>query len=351
MISENTYSSYGTTISSMAHAIASTMENYACPYRELFRDNHVNTPEAWSKEKRYPATHMAALWNAAAQRCEDSGFGLKAANSFCPTSFYALDFSLYSSETLGELLQKFVKYGQIISDSLAANLITGTEITCLELGENRPIKSPYAVDATITYLYNICHALVGDRIKPQKIILPARDDLDRQPFFDHFNCDVEFHCGSACIQFESSDAFRSLPGGNAELGWQQDKLLDEYLRQHSPKTPTTLRVRELIARMYEDGGREPRIEDVAAGLNFSLRTLQRKLSQEKTSFREVVEHRRIDSARVLLQQEHLSITEVALSLGFSDGSNFCRAFRRCTGVSPKVYRNRLELPAVGDNVC
>jgi|GEM_PF-5165591 len=96
---------YGTTISSMAQAIAQRMEHYACPYQDLFVQNNIFIVQACSKETHYASTQMATLWNSAADLCEDSSFGLKAADSLCPTSFYALDFSLYSSETLYELLQ------------------------------------------------------------------------------------------------------------------------------------------------------------------------------------------------------------------------------------------------------
>jgi AraC family transcriptional regulator len=51
--------------------------------------------------------------------------------------------------------------------------------------------------------------------------------------------------------------------------------------------------------------------------------------------------RRIERARTLLANHFASVTDVSLSVGYNDGSAFCTAFRRVTGVSPSAYRRNL----------
>ena len=54
--------------------------------------------------------------------------------------------------------------------------------------------------------------------------------------------------------------------------------------------------------------------------------------------RELLEQYRNAEACRLLQQSDLTISDIALRLGFSDTSTFSQAFKRWQGVAPSVYR-------------
>jgi AraC-like DNA-binding protein len=70
----------------------------------------------------------------------------------------------------------------------------------------------------------------------------------------------------------------------------------------------------------------------------SARTLQRRLAEEKTSFREVIEKLRRNLARDHLEQRRTPIAAVAYLTGFSDVSAFTRAVRRWFGRTPARLR-------------
>ena len=48
--------------------------------------------------------------------------------------------------------------------------------------------------------------------------------------------------------------------------------------------------------------------------------------------------KRIEAARDMLNRAGLSMAEIALKSGFRSDTNFSRAFRTQTGVSPSAYR-------------
>ena len=58
------------------------------------------------------------------------------------------------------------------------------------------------------------------------------------------------------------------------------------------------------------------------------------------SFREYLCELRIEDAKTLLRYSSLSVTEIALSVGFCDSTYFASVFKRCVGVSPSEYRKR-----------
>lgn len=84
--------------------------------------------------------------------------------------------------------------------------------------------------------------------------------------------------------------------------------------------------------------RLPTLEEVADTLHVSTRTLKRRLQEEGRNFRALVDHVLCERATQMLQEEGLSVSEVAYRLGYNDVSNFSRAFRRWTGQSPSDFR-------------
>ncbi len=78
-----------------------------------------------------------------------------------------------------------------------------------------------------------------------------------------------------------------------------------------------------------------RIEDIT---NLSLRNLQRKLQQEGTSFRELLEQARLERAHSLLSETVIPVTEISNMLGYSNPPAFSRSFKNWSAVTPKMYR-------------
>jgi AraC-like DNA-binding protein len=103
------------------------------------------------------------------------------------------------------------------------------------------------------------------------------------------------------------------------------------------KRPPTLlnKVRRII---LADSWRFPGVEEVASELHMSARTLKRKLQQLGTSYQIILSDLRKALAVEYLTQTDMTVDDIAIQLGYSDASNFARAFRRWTGKSPSDYR-------------
>ena len=84
------------------------------------------------------------------------------------------------------------------------------------------------------------------------------------------------------------------------------------------------------------------IDYCASELGISRRTLQRRFSEHSVNFSSLVDEVRRKLAAELLANEDLTISDIALQLGYSGASNFTRAFQRWTGMSPSMLRSRLS---------
>jgi transcriptional regulator GlxA family with amidase domain len=104
-----------------------------------------------------------------------------------------------------------------------------------------------------------------------------------------------------------------------------------------------------VRRILEaEPGRYPGPEDLAEALQISQRTLRRCLDEIGTSYQSLADAARCKHATELLEGTNLSINDIAIRLGFSDGRALRRAFKRWTGRTATEYRQEkgTALPGV-----
>ncbi len=81
-------------------------------------------------------------------------------------------------------------------------------------------------------------------------------------------------------------------------------------------------------------------DEIARRLSISVATLRRRLDEDKTNFRELIDEYRLEEATSLLKKGY-SVTQVSETLKYSDIRAFNRAFKRWTGVTPATYAKTL----------
>ena len=130
-----------------------------------------------------------------------------------------------------------------------------------------------------------------------------------------------------------------LTGASRELAEQNERIVVGYLAKLD-RSDIRARVRALLLEQFPSG--ELTKESIAKKLHMSPRTLQLKLTRSNTTFQDVVNETRLALARGYIDNSAMSITEIAYLLGFSNTSNFSRAFRHWTGHSPTNDTVRLR---------
>ncbi|HET7735348.1 MAG TPA: helix-turn-helix domain-containing protein [Nocardioidaceae bacterium] len=83
-------------------------------------------------------------------------------------------------------------------------------------------------------------------------------------------------------------------------------------------------------------------QTVADELSMSPSTLKRRLHEEGTTFRELLESSLLERASLRLLDRSMSASEIAAELGYSDLTNFSHAFKRWTGQSPSQFRQACQ---------
>ena len=133
----------------------------------------------------------------------------------------------------------------------------------------------------------------------------------------------------------------SLTTSNRATMQQFEQQLERQIRDLQHEPAFTRQIQSLIEQLLRTG-RSLQIDDVAAQLNVSARTLSRRLHEEGNTFKELVHEARINYAEFLLLNSSKTVSQVGYAAGFTNDSAFSRAFRKTKGISPTELRRRRQ---------
>ena len=288
---------------------------------------------------RVPFDAVHRLLASAVELTNDPYIGLYTANFLHAPNLHALGYALTASSTLREFLERLVRYFRLLSGSSQPKLTETGGAVSLEFPQVVP--TPHLTDDIFgLFLVNLIHELSDGTIRPSQIRLyrplPPDDGIRHRRAF---GCAMEFGATHSTFTFDARLVDLPLAGGSRDLAEQNERIVIAYVAKLD-RSDIQTRVRALLLQLLPSG--DVTKEEIAKRMFMSPRTLQIKLSKSQTTFQDVVNDTRRALACGYLENSAMSITEIAYLLGFSDTSNFSRAFRRWTGRSPRAYAEQLR---------
>lgn len=286
--------------------------------------------------RRHPLDVTARLWRLSVDATRDPAFGLEVARHTTYLTFHALGISLGTSATLLEALQRIVRFFAIVTDG--ADLALDVESERVRLGihlRDSKATADEAVDAFMAVTVRLCRTLCGRAFNPLTVEMRREAPPDPAPYARYFRVPVRFGVPLDGFTFDRRACETRLLTANPELARAGDAVAADHLARLKLERIAP-RVRQSIIEELPQG--EPSPEVIARRLGQSLRTLQRTLADEGTTFVKLLDETRETLARGYLEENRYSVSDITYLLGFAGVSNFSRAFKRWTGESPKAYR-------------
>ena len=286
-------------------------------------------------DARCPLTKTRLLWQVALEATGDPAFGVKLAKYFTHTTFHALGYGLSASSTLKEAFERIQRYSHVVSDAVGYRFERcGAEYHFyMEPATEVPIES---IDALVGTHLRMCRSLIGRDFSPLSVELQRPQPAVLDDFERLWRAPLRFGADHNRLRFDRESMERVLDSGNPEVARLSDAISARYLARIE-RDNIEARVRAVLTHRLRHS--EPTQEEVADALNVSARTLQRKLGECGTTFKEILDETRHALALVYLSEPRHSVADVTHLLGFSCGSAFTRAFRRWTGHSPSDWRS------------
>lgn len=321
------------------------------PFLRVIRERE-DAPEArlelleqCDPDARVPVRVAVRLLDDAVARTGDPDLGLRAALATERGEYDLLEFIASSSSTYRELISLISRYIRLLNDALELRVECCGGHGIAQLKSSVPVGRT-GTDFGIASIY-LCFARRAS---------PERDRFWREFWFTHEEpADTRLYqrvFGAGRVRFSApldgmvfDEQLLDLSPSNADP--RLHDLLCRLAEERIAKLPTaeslTQRVRVLVSQQLGEG--HPSAQHVAGLLHMSRRTLTRRLDQEGTTFKAVVDRVRRELAQRYLAIENLGVSEIAPRLGFSDSAAFHRAFRRWCGRTPSDYRREYSVAA------
>lgn len=322
------------TLTSIAVAVVRAARHYHVNCDQFFAKAGLDVEATRNPNARYPDPGLNRLIELAASASNDPAFGLLTGRHIAPTSLHALGFSLLASDTLRAALQRLVRYFRIVSDATEFEIEKNKKDYTVRISF-LSIVPEERVDFTVVVLLELCRQLLGPEFDQCTLRLPADRAVIVKPLQQDYAINISADTEQIEFRVEKALAERELPTGNPELAYQNDKIVADYLAR-SDSERLSERVRAIFMdRMVTGKFTE---QQIAEQLDLSLRSLQRRLREERTTYQQLLDETRLELALQYINRTQLSVSQIAPLLGFSDSSNFNRAFKRWLGLPPSRYR-------------
>ncbi len=294
---------------------------------------------------RVPLTSYAALYNAVVREMDDEGFGLFSVRLRTGMLEF-LARGLIGARDLGEALARAARFFALVLPDLTLSIVEDEVSARLEIAEagtawpavNDP-RRVFAFEWCLRLLHGLSCWLVGRSLALESVQFPYAKPPQAADYpliyteHPHFGGEVliaRLHKNLLALPLrrdqESVAAF--LEGGPGKIAML-------YRRDHE----LVRQIRDILATSLDEA---LSLQDVADRLHLSLRTVQRRLKQEGSSFRAVKAALRRNKALAIMESSSQPVAAVAAELGYTETSAFFRAFVGWTGEAPSTYRRRLR---------
>lgn len=307
-------------------------------------------PAEIQNQTSFSAEKFGALYQHVMYITQDEYFGLLSGGCLPRGSFRMMCHAIIQCKNMEHAINRAsdfheivrgIKIKPILTRNRTSAQVSFTGVDRLEDSQFNTLLSaetPTHVSTSLSMWHHFISWLIGKRVELKSVDF-AFSEKDAEPnYAKRFQTKIKFDQAENSFSFPSRyleypivQTEKTLRGFLKTAPYQLLVMVDDSVSLKS-------QVISLIGRDFSIT--PPSAEDVAKSLNMSLSTLRRRLLAEDTTFQEIKDECRKQSAIKYMASPQLSINDVAELMGFDVPSAFFRSFKRWTGMTPGEYRQQ-----------
>jgi AraC-like DNA-binding protein len=296
---------------------------------------------------RVPASAVRALWEELPLACGDPELGLNLAASAPDAALGIVAYLILHAPTLGQGLTAAARHARLLQEVADCFVepapgppgqprsLRGLRFVQAPL-PNGPAPPRHAVEFAFARFVHMARRSTGVAVKPVFVRFAFPCPANTRPHEALFQCPLLYEHPRNELELDAATS--SLPQRAADA-WLRT-LVEQHaqaLRERMGERPSfAAEVTAALTIEVQKGGGD--LASVGRALALSRRTVQRRLDEEGVNFRALADEVRCGLATGYLADRRVSLSEIALLLGFSEQAAFQRAFLRWTGITPGQYR-------------
>ena len=269
-----------------------------------------------------------------------SGLGFRYGGLFGMAAAGEVGQLLMSCRNIEQAFEKILRYFPLLSLSFQLDVTRDKDRCRVELDlQNSPEMSTPVKWFTMESLLYCILGQARYLSKKPLVFQHVTVRYERPPHWEKYQnmlgCDVEFGAKAPSVTVDRDFMASPISTGNETVLVMKDRQCSECMQSWDSQYSISEQIHAILMRTLPD---LPSLASMAAKLNMSRSTLYRRLQDDDYSYQTIVAEFRRDQAVNYLKDTDLTISEIAGKLGFSDDSNFRRAFKKWTGTSPAESR-------------
>jgi AraC-like DNA-binding protein len=241
------------------------------------------------------------------------------------------------SPTLGAAIRTYAVYQHLDTQGMAKFLLEKDGLATLGniVYQTGTEHADQIYDIDVAATLSVIRELCGSHWRPERVLFSHSRPADVGPYRRFFQAPCRFDSERTALVFPAAMLEQRISGADP----RQLRILEARAQARSDfglvfRLRRTLGVLLLAEAASGD--------EVAKLLSMHRRTLNRRLKAEGTTFKDLLDEVRFETACQLLDTARIPITQIAVSLGYAETSAFSRAFRRWSGTSPVERRRRSQ---------
>lgn len=292
-------------------------------------------------ESRVLASANDRIWARAAEVLRDPDLGMHFAEKIDLDAFHLVGHLATTAGTFGAALDRIVAFSRLLHDAGRTEIEREGAVARFYPGcRGLPAPPPrHVAEFNATSVVALGRLVTGAPWVPREVHFEHAAPASVREHVRIFGVAPRFSAPETFVVIDAATLALPVRAGGSQIGLYLEAYAKELLTR-LPEADTSLRAQVERALAVGVTHGLPEIGAIAAQLHMTPRTLQRRLADEGTSFAELSDAVRRHSAERYLRDGRLPLAEVAYLVGFSDPSNFHKAFRRWTGQTPGAFRER-----------
>lgn len=283
-----------------------------------------------------PYRQMVSLVRRALSLSNTAALGLCAGSRENVSSWGLLGYTIMSCSTYREAFFTGLEFYRAASGMLALSAHEEGGRLCLRMDAPADLEDilPFCVEEMAGGIVTVLGDIIGERFQPLELQACYADPGCARLYRKVLRCPTRFNQPHNALWIARPDN-TPLPSANPVSARMCRRLVEEMLDRHSPEENLVREVRRVLMR---SPGLIPGMETVAAELGISSRGLRRQLQAFGTSFRAELDDVRRQLALDYLRDSSMNLEQIASLLGYTEVTNFRRAFKGWTGRPPTWFR-------------
>lgn len=288
-------------------------------------------------ETRVTTDQLFAIWRTVREITQDPTFGWKGMSELPTDQYHPTILAALHARTYRDCIEKFARYKRLCG-------VQEFRLTSKEDEVVIEVSWPFAQAETVpaTYLEAL-FALMTElgrrgtktKLNPKRLELQRPRDPENN-LEEYFGCPVKYRSSRDALVLHEADLELPFATHNEELLQMLTPQFEQALSDGGTGQDILVQVKWVLKRLL--AGSRPDLVMVARELGVGERTLQRRITEEGTTFRELLNATRHELARQYLSDPLIEPTEAAFLVGFEDPNSFYRAFRTWEGKTPAEWR-------------